>query len=154
MKKRPKAPEFADRGKSPRSAFALEGGRTPRAIPSDPTARNPVWAFKITDLGGPWCWSAMTSQEMRDVLTRLGHFESMTWREIDGPGGSHGVPFGNLVKKARDRLVEIHQDDVDEYFSLRITARGRVWGIREEHVLRVLWWDPRHEVCPSPKKHT
>ena len=36
----------------------------------------------------------------------------------------------------------------------RISGPGRVWGIREEHVLDLLWWDPRHEVCPSPKKHT
>jgi hypothetical protein len=42
---------------------------------------------------------------------------------------------------------------VHECFSLRINSPARVWGIRDEYVLRVLWRDPRHEVCPSKKKH-
>ena len=26
--------------------------------------------------------------------------------------------------------------------------------ILEEPVLKILWWDPYHEIWPSPKKHT
>lgn len=90
----------------------------------------------------------MSPDEMHEVLTRLGSFETMTWREIDGPK-SHGIPFGDLVKEARDRLEEIDQDDAAEYFSLRVNASARVWGIRDQHVLRILWWDPQHQVCAS-----
>jgi hypothetical protein len=126
--KKPKA-NLADRGKIPRSALPLKEEKKPRAIPSDPNARNPVWAFRIADVGGPWCWSEMSREDARAVIRKLGNYETMTWREIDGPTGSHGVGFGSLVKEARDRLVEISQDDVDEYFSLRIDGPERVWGI-------------------------
>lgn len=88
------------------------------------------------------------------VLSRLKNFESMTWREIDGNTGSHGVSLSSLSKEARDRLEEIRQDDAPELFSLRITGAARVWGILDEEVFRVLWWDPNHQVCPSIKKHT
>jgi hypothetical protein len=128
--------------------------RKPRSVPSDPGARTPLWAFRIVDLDGPWSWGAMKGAALGEVLQRLGSYETMTWREIDGPSGSHAVDVASLSRAARDRLVAIEQDDVHQCFSLRINGPARVWGIRDEHVLRVLWWDPRHEVCPSKKKHT
>jgi hypothetical protein len=132
----------------------LDVRKKPREEPADPTARTPVWAFRIVDIGGPWCWTRMSARDAEAVLRRLGSFETMTWREIDGRTGSHGVDFVDLAKEARRRLEEIEQDDAAEYFSLRIDGPGRVWGIRDEHVLKVLWWDPAHEVCPSSLKHT
>lgn len=30
----------------------------------------------------------------------------------------------------------------------------RIWGHRWDHVFYPIWWDPKHEVCPSTKKHT
>ena len=156
MARRDKQPktEYADRERSPRSAFPLEGRKQPRAEPANPKARTPVWAFRIADVGGPWCWTRMSAEESAEVLDRLGSYESMSWQEIDGPSKSHGVEFGSLAPKAQRRLMEIEQDDAAEYFSLRINAKARLWGIRDQHVLRILWWDPRHEVCPSHKKHT
>lgn len=90
----------------------------------------------------------MSVDDAFEVLRRLGNYETMTWREIDGPQ-SHGIPIGDLAKDARDRLVEISQDDAAEYFSLRVNSAARVWGIRDTHILRILWWDPDHQVCPS-----
>jgi hypothetical protein len=89
-----------------------------------------------------------------EVLQRLKSLESMTWEEIDGPTGCHGVETWKLGKAARDRLTEIRQDDAAQLFSLRVTGRRRVWGILDEHVFRVLWWDPEHQVYPVEKKHT
>lgn len=96
----------------------------------------------------------MEAAALVEVLAKLRDFESMTWLEIDGPTGSHGVPLHRLSKPAQQRLTELRQDDAAELFSLRITGKRRVWGILDEHVLRILWWDPEHQVCPSLKKHT
>ena len=52
------------------------------------------------------------------------------------------------------RLVEIKQDDLSQLFSLRISAKCRVWGILDGRVFKVLWYDPKHEVYPSTKGHT
>ncbi len=61
------------------------------------------------------------------------------------------MEIAKLSAEARQRLVELRQDDVDELFSLRMTGRRRVWGFREANVLRFLWWDPDHQVCPVDK---
>jgi hypothetical protein len=79
--------------------------------------------------------------------------ETMTWHSISETG-SHFIDVSGLSKPARDRLMEIHQDDVDQLYSLRVTGRLRIFGIRDGGVLRVLWWDPDHQVCPAHKKHT
>lgn len=146
---------FADRGgtKSPRSAFAAKTQKRPRGAAPDYTGDFPLWAFRVVDLGGPWCWSALDGPGLRDVLQRLSELESMTWHAI-GETGSHFIDVSALVKRAQDRLAEIQQDDIDQVYSLRITGKRRVFGIRDGGVLRILWWDPEHAVCPAPKKHT
>lgn len=96
----------------------------------------------------------MSPAEIGDVLKRFQSLESMTWAAIEAGAGSHFVELGDLCKDAQDRLVAIGQDDAGSLFSLRISGRQRVWGIREGQTLRVLWWDPKHEVCSSTKKHT
>ncbi len=95
----------------------------------------------------------MSQQDARDVLKKLKAFESMTWHEMEG-GENHLIPAPNLIAEAQKRLEEIQKDDVEEVFSLRINARQRVIGIRRGATLYFLWWDPLHEVCPSPKGHT
>jgi hypothetical protein len=95
----------------------------------------------------------MDAATSRAVVDRLKHFESMTWVEILRTG-SHRINASDLGKPARDRLVEIRQDDVDYLVSLRIDGPGRMWGILDERVLRILWWDPEHDVYPVEKRNT
>jgi len=156
--KKPKRPSsaFEDRGsrKAPRSSFREEDRKVPRGVvTADYAGQFPLWAFRIVDLGGPWCWSALDGDGLREVLQRMKELETMTWHSITETG-SHFIDVASLSKPARDRLMEIHQDDVDQLYSLRMAGRPRIFGIRDGGVFRVLWWDPRHEVCPSPKKHT
>jgi len=80
--------------------------------------------------------------------------ETMEWAEIESGTGSHTIAVGSLSAEARKRLIEIRQDDIDDVFSLRITGAERVFGIRDQWILRILWWDPEHRVCPSFKKGT
>jgi hypothetical protein len=148
---------YEDRGaaKTPRSSFGNENPKTPRGHVPDYSGTLPLWAFRIVDLGGPWCWTNMDGSVLGEVLERLKQFESMTWLEIERGTGSHFVEdHSKLCKQARDRLVEIEQDDTETLFSLRLAGRRRIWGIRDRGVLRFLWWDPEHEVYPSEKKHT
>ena len=77
----------------------------------------------------------------------------MAWGEIDGPTG-HFVEVTAIIDEAQRRLVKIGKDEQAQLFSLRMTGEMRLWGIRDVAILPVLWWDPKHEVCPSPKKHT
>ncbi len=101
----------------------------------------------------PFGWHQLDGALLLEIREKLKSFESMSWGEIIGPN-SHQVAVSLLCKAARDRLSELRLDDLDELFSLRLSAKERVWGVLEHNVLTLLWWDPDHEVCPSLKKHT
>lgn len=110
----------------------------------------------MLEFGPPFGWHEVDSPTLQRIRERLKNFESMTWAEILNEGGkrNHFIPVKDLCKEARDRLQTIKQDDVDEILSLGLTGRERIFGILENSVLRLLWWDPKHSVCPSAKKHT
>ena len=67
---------------------------------------------------------------------------------------SHLVSVEKLMPEARRRLADLRLwedlwEDLEELLSLRLTGKRRVWGILVGHSLKLLWYDPRHEVCPG-----
>ena len=135
--------------------------RDPRAK-SDPGSNRrekPAWSVGFADPEGPWGFKKLDCKSWwDDIYTKLCNFETMTWQEIfDVSGGrsrgnnNHEIPVSDLAPLARRRLKELHRDDIDILFSLRLTGRKRIWGILEGTVLRILWYDPKHQVCPTSK---
>jgi hypothetical protein len=45
-------------------------------------------------------------------------------------------------------------EELESLFSLLITGEKCVWGVKDVAILHILWWDPKHSVCPSGKKQT
>jgi hypothetical protein len=113
-----------------------------------------AWRFSGCDKGGPFSWAALDhGAPFREVIERLQEFETKQWAEIINTG-SHPVEIHKCEKPAKDRLAEIKQDDLDELMSFRISGTKRVWCIKDGNIMRVLWWDPDHQVCPAHLKHT
>lgn len=91
-----------------------------------------------------------------EVLRKLADCESMTvselrktWRlfkEYELPGG--------LCKEALDRLTAMRRDDMTKIQRLEFTGLQRLYGFLEGNIFHVVWWDPKHEVYPSPLKNT
>lgn len=104
------------------------------------------------DRDGPFPWPVGTAVEL-EILQKLRQFDTMRWQEIEGPD-HHAIERHKLSKDAQDRLTKIKQDDVDEIFSFHFSGKPRIIGIRDRDVVKLLWWDPAHGVCPSTKKHT
>ena len=132
--------------------------KTPRISPdTSPESfmnKKPVWRLGIMDFEGPWSWKKINRISLLETIhEKLKNFETMTWAEIEGPK-HHLSSVSKFCKKAKDRLTTIKLDDYDVLFSFRLTGEKRVWGIRENEVLKILWWDPKHEVCPAPKRYT
>jgi len=114
-----------------------------------------VWHFRYLDTKGPWGWNSKRIDVeilVNTIHSHLMDFETMTWHELKN--GSHNVSVSDLCKDAQKRLEVINQNDIDELFSLRLTGKKRIWGIKDRNILKIIWWDPEHEVCPSLKKHT
>ena len=103
------------------------------------------------DVDGPWCFYRNEHADLRIVIDGLRPFESMTWGEISGPR-NHFIPRGDIIGDAQRRLEDIKQDDVDDLYSLHLNGKRRIWGIRDGSILRLLWWDPDHKICPAHKR--
>lgn len=114
---------------------------------------NPIWRIGRIDFDGPWCPKGIHKEVLLQVVSKLKHFESTPWTEIERHG-SHFIAVKDLIPDAKKRLQLLRLDDTDVLFSLRLSGRERLWGLRSNDVFAVLWWDPEHQICPSEKKHT
>lgn len=115
---------------------------------------NLTWSFSMLDEDGPFGWHLLSEdKKYYKILKRKKAFEGMNFSEIHKTG-SHPVLIKNLSKEAKNRIKDIELDDFEKLYSFRINSTNRVWCIKDENIMRVLWWDPDHKVCPSQKKNT
>lgn len=146
------------RSKTPHAAINPRTGPRTEIDPASHRGENPVWQVGTMDLEAPWTFKALAHDEWwSEVHSKLKWFETMTWQEIMSQTGgprqgtnSHFVSVDRIIPEAQDRLRTLHRwEDLDQLFSLRLTGRCRIWGILVGHTLKLLWYDPHHEVCPS-----
>jgi hypothetical protein len=123
------------------------------ADPGDANLLSPIWSIATFDLEGPWGRRGLKEAHLWDhIFPKLRDYESMSWNEIyRNKQRDHSVEVEGIIKRARDRLVVLRLDDLDELFRFRLTGKMRVWGIRDGRVFKILWWDPEHEIWPSEK---
>lgn len=117
----------------------------------------PAWLFSRLDLAQSWSdRDPLTLAQLREeILPKIKSYESMTWAEIErNAWRDHSIEVARLVPEARARLEEIGLADLDELFRFRLAGEQRLWGIRDRHYFKILWWDPKHRVCPSVKRGT
>jgi len=129
---------------------------SPKASPDSVLKRTPVWRFSLMDRQGPWGWANIPSADVfiYVLCQKLKNFETMTWDEIDRNKQNHIMPVFRVSNQAQKRLKEIKLNDRDELYSLRLSGKERIWGIRALDSFYILWWDPEHTVYPVSKKHT
>ena len=101
-------------------------------------------------------WGALSTEKTLEIISKLAFYEDKSWHQVraQNPTNQHPVPVADLVKPARDRLEVLKLDDLDELVRFRLAGTERVWCVRFDNVMYLLWWDPNHEVCPSAKKNT
>ena len=117
-------------------------------------ARHIAWRLSKADVDGPFSCGDFVHDDFKKLWDRLRAFEKMSIAEFKQAGSFHKVPTLNLSKLAKSRLQGIGLDDVDVLYSFRITGACRLWCMKHENLLSVLWWDEKHEVYPSHKKNT
>lgn len=101
---------------------------------------------------GPCGWHKCGVETVASMITpQLQSYESMRWREIKGHR-NHFIEVNNIRKEAQKCLRDNDQDDLDVVFSLTLQGEPRVFGVIRSGVFKIMWYDPKHEVCPSLKK--
>ena len=142
--------------------MTLKSPKKPKAIEKPEPIREPKWRddrliggerplswrFSHRDLGGPFSWQAVRSDDLLSVVDRFSKFEGSNWNEILETG-SHPIECYKLCDDAKRRLVEIGHDDLDQMMSFRFDGTLRVWCIHDSSIMRVIWWDPNHQVYPT-----
>ena len=141
--------------KLPISIYNPSGEKEPRVAPDIKRLEreNLGWHFRVIDKDGPFGWRNIDRETIWCVIGKLAAFETMTWGEVLGPR-NHEIPRSELCPMARVRLGQIKQNDIDQLVSLHLDGKRIIWGIRDRRYMKILWWDPEHQVCPSAKKHT
>lgn len=156
-KKKPKIHSPVETQKKASSSYTPRPQKKPK-IPSITSSnkQHPSWRFLRIELADPFGWNKIKSGKIHDIRKRLQSFETMTWNEIliKNKKHNHTVSLESLCRQAKDRLTELKLDDIDELVSLKISSMERIWGIKQQAVFLILWWDPDHQVCPSFKKNT
>lgn len=133
-------------------AKTIRAGGSPESAQKSSDTKTPAWQFRCMDeTHADWGWKNIPPTDWRDVLSHLRSFEGMTWAAIqDAAGGrahgnnSHPLPVTKLVNAAQKRMIELGLEEIDEVFSLRLTNTLRIYGVRDERVLRIIWRDPHH----------
>lgn len=118
----------------------------------------PIWKFsKFDRTHSKW---GSNSGKWDKVIDELSGYEQMLWKDIETATGgkskgtnSHFEPISRMCKDAQKRISSMALNNVgggiEELFSLRITAKHRLYGILEEDgAFYVIWNDVDHEVWP------
>ena len=150
------------RRKKPTHNFPVRSEKKPHIdrdlSPDNINLKKLAWKFCHLDFSGPWSWLTIDSiDKIKEVKKKMKDFETMTWGELQRfrkNSPCNPIPLDRLCNNARNRLRELKLDDIEDLYELHITGQNRIWGIKDNELICLLWWDPNHEVCPVKKKHT
>jgi hypothetical protein len=108
------------------------------------------WRFSTCDRGGPFSWGELGDPQYKEILEKLHEYENKNYNDIQA-AGSHAIETEKLCNDAQERLRAIKLDDIAALMSFRCAGDDRVWCIPEGGLMRVLWYDPKHQVYPVAK---
>ena len=122
----------------------------------------PIWMFDKIDRDGKFAFDVRRVDFCaEEILQKIIDYSNMTWGVIkiqthdDGESKHHTLKYNELSKEVIDRIEKLELDEqTDAFFSFAFTNLVRIVGIREQAKFHVLWYDPKHEICPAKKKHT
>jgi hypothetical protein len=166
VKKKPKNKQFKKSIKTPKSEFRPHHLKKIPLIekskePESSKQKKPVWRFGLIDFKDKWGWEKISAFDtIKQIQQKIKHLETMTWGEIEnktikkGTQQSHFMPVDKICLDAQKRLQDINLDDLDVIYSLRVNGKKRIWGKRDNEILYIIWWDPKHTVKPVQKSHT
>lgn len=120
--------------------------------------KSPLWSFKKLD-NGYSKWGLVHAKNLnQDVIEKLSAYEKMIWDDIikSSGGRSHGnnshfENVSDLISEAQKRWRDLKLDEYDRVFSLRLSGLHRLYGIVDNGVFYIVWYDQDHEIYPRKK---
>ena len=113
-----------------------------------------AWRFSHADIGGPYSCAALILKDFQLLWDKLRAFEKMNVAKLRDQGSYHTPYITNISREAKRRLRELSLDDIEVLHSFHITSTCRLWCVKYQNIMCVLWWDRKHKVYSVGKKHT
>lgn len=138
------------------NAHLVKDEKLPKNIenPDSYYRRNPTWNFSRCDTNHERWSLAQCDDIFKSIILKLIDFERRTWADIENDKKrNHWIGASDLSHEAQKRLKEKYPE-FDKVFSLHLTGTLRLIGYILGGTYFIFWYDAKHEVCPSPKKHT
>ena len=116
------------------------------------------WDDERKDILDAWSWGQVRDWTGRlwgeTILPFSNSCEQKKWYELEseraGSDHRHKIyPIAAICKEAKDRLLEIKLDDMEDIFRFRLGNKPRLYGFIIQHIFFVVWWDGDHRICPS-----
>lgn len=113
-----------------------------------------VWSFEKTDRNDQFRFTSdRDDMEHHELLYHIMQYSDRTWAEIkqdthdrNNKSKHHTLSYDSLSRCAQQRMLAMNIED--DVFSLALTNRLRIIGIRDGRIFRAIWYDPNHEFCP------
>lgn len=149
-----------DTAKRP-SSREISPSKTPKTGPLREYDEPIAYSHDHEDRIGQWSWG--TPRDWGDeVWTQilepfLVDCCKKSWKILDGETSGRRrrhkfYPPGTIVAEARNRLIDLEKDEFEEHlFRFRINSRARLYGFRIGNAFYMLWWDPKHMICPAER---
>lgn len=120
------------------------------------------WSFnKCSWSSGGWDCFGELKDFVDNIISKLQDYETMTWQEIESASGGKSVGHGNNnhfidIINIPNRYLSMLSfrvigGEYDKVFSLRLTAKERLFGIVEGAIFYVIWYDKDHSTLPVKK---
>lgn len=122
--------------------------------------QKPIWRFDLIDRSGKFAFDLARSDfKHREVLQKLMEYGDMTWDEIGRQQHDksrktkhHYLSVDGLSKEAMERIQAKHFDEeTDTIYSFALQNLLRIIGLRQGAEFHIVWYDPKHEFCPSTR---
>ncbi|MEK6277011.1 MAG: hypothetical protein AABM29_03245 [Actinomycetota bacterium] len=121
--------------------------------PDDVVKDKPIsWGFYFVDLGGKWSWRDLDPEHAEELHRELSALEGKTLHELGRQKKVKEIPVAHMRLAARQRLKQTGREEADTLYELRLPHKWRVWGLVEQAVFYLLWWDEFETACGHPPK--
>lgn len=115
-----------------------------------------VWSFDKVDRNDHFRFCCDREDMIHNqLLEYIMQYSGRTWASIkldthdkSNRSKHHFLNYDELSRTAKDRVAAMHIEE-DDIYSLALTNKLRIIGIRDGRVFRAIWYDPEHEFCPS-----
>lgn len=148
--------------KKPKIAIQPDAKKTPKTSsnPDEFYSKYPVWQFQKCDVEHPK-WSITNCDDLHTkVIDKLVSFERMKWSDIitttsgrKSNTRNHFIEIRECCKDAQKRAGELKIFE-DSMLSIALGSKLRLFGIMNDNVFSIVWYDEDHEIYPVEKRHT